>query len=398
MWNSQIYGYRPKTNESYFPERIDGDVVVRKDDGIHGVNLYQSQLGAPNRIVLGNLARTAGNASACPDFTISFLFKFIYPLPVGESIRVIMTNPEAELRSNSNPVDIHFFQIAENVSFHAIVGKHNDVSDGARIDNLFTMDHWTHATVVYRDPHELETEIYINGSRVPADLYEINLIPELPDRKPYEYTIGGDQQFANLSLSWFQFFKGALSAEQVQNLSDDTISRALQANQVEVKFTITSLSVEEDVESVELLVTRSGNLEIASIVRFSALEGTAKLNKDFTFTSTDSVFEPGKVYRSIKVPILSDDFTEDDENLTISMASADGGVTTVTQGAVTITILSNIGPAGRESDAQSGADEECAVDVTTSCLLPLILLCVAIALVALGIIILLLFWLTLLSR
>jgi len=28
-----------------------------------------------------------------------------------------------------------------------------------------------------------------------------------------------------LSLSWFQFFKGALSAEQVQNLSDDTISR-----------------------------------------------------------------------------------------------------------------------------------------------------------------------------
>ena len=42
---------------------------------------------------------------------------------------------------------------------------------------------------------------------------------------------------------------------------------ALQANQVEVKFTITSLSVEEDVQSVELLTMRSGNTEIASIVR-----------------------------------------------------------------------------------------------------------------------------------
>ena len=42
---------------------------------------------------------------------------------------------------------------------------------------------------------------------------------------------------------------------------------ALQANQVEVKFTITSLSVEEDVQSVDLLAMRSGNTEIASIVR-----------------------------------------------------------------------------------------------------------------------------------
>ena len=41
---------------------------------------------------------------------------------------------------------------------------------------------------------------------------------------------------------------------------------------------------------------------------------------------------------------------------------------------------------------------ECAVDVTTSCLIPLILLSVAIGLVALGIIILLLFLLTLSCR
>lgn len=53
------------------------------------------------------------------------------------------------------------------------------------------------------------------------------------------------------------------------------------------------------------------------------------------------VFKPGEVYLSINVPILSDDFTENDEDFTISMASADDGVTTVTQGTVTITITSN---------------------------------------------------------
>jgi len=75
---------------------------------------------------------------------------------------------------------------------------------------------------------------------------------------------------------------------------------------------------------------------------FSASDGNAKLNKDFTFASSDDlVFKPGEVYLSIDVPILSDDFTEDDENFTISMASKDDGVTTVTQGTVTITIANN---------------------------------------------------------
>ena len=53
---------------------------------------------------------------------------------------------------------------------------------------------------------------------------------------------------------------------------------ALQANQVEVKFTITSLRVEEDVESVDLLAMRDGNLEIASIVRLDEINTTERNN------------------------------------------------------------------------------------------------------------------------
>ena len=60
---------------------------------------------------------------------------------------------------------------------------------------------------------------------------------------------------------------------------------ALQANQVEVKFTITSISVEEDVESVELLATRSGNMEIASVVRLDKLI----TNNNVTETNNNSL-------------------------------------------------------------------------------------------------------------
>ena len=52
----------------------------------------------------------------------------------------------------------------------------------------------------------------------------------------------------------------------------------MQANQVEVKFTITSLRVEEDVESVDLLAMRDGNLEIASIARLDEINTTERNN------------------------------------------------------------------------------------------------------------------------
>lgn len=51
------------------------------------------------------------------------------------------------------------------------------------------------------------------------------------------------------------------------------------AVQVEVKFSTNSLRVEEDVESVDLLAMRTGNVEIASIVRLEKI----KLDKGIIF-------------------------------------------------------------------------------------------------------------------
>ncbi|XP_078383595.1 uncharacterized protein LOC144666110 isoform X2 [Oculina patagonica] len=343
--NGQLYGYRPKTNTSYLPEAIAGQVVVQKEDQIHGVLLAKNENGA-NKISLGDLNENLGNSSAFPSFTISFLFKFTYPLPEASKLRVFNAIPFEEERKNSNPMEIYLIQIGRNVSLHASVGHHDLVTDGARV-LVPPVSQWNHATIVHHGSHENETEIYLNGTREVADLYEVAMHPEPANAKPLEYTIGSDQGPADLWLSWFSLTKETLTAEQAKEHADLTICQALQAVQVEVKFSTNSLRVQEHVESVNLLVMRTGNVEIASIVRFSASSGTAKINKDFSFPNTgDFVFRPGEVYRSINVPILSDDFAEDDENFTVSIESVDGGVTTVTQeGTVTITIASNTTPA-----------------------------------------------------
>ncbi|KAL9962643.1 hypothetical protein ACROYT_G031763 [Oculina patagonica] len=394
--DGQLYGYRPKTNASFFPEAIVGQVVVQEEDGIHDVFLAKTESGA-NKISLGNLSENIGSTSAFPSFTISFLFKFTYPLPEASKLRVFNAIPNRQERKNSNPMEIYLIQIGGNVSLHAAVGHHDLVTDAARVF-VPPVSQWNHATIVYHGSHENETEIYLNGTREAAELYEAPMDPEPANAEPFDYTIGHDEGPADLWLSWFTLTKETLSAEQAKEHADDTLNQALAAVQVEVKFSTNSFRVQEDVESVDLLAMRTGNVEIASIVRFSATSGTAGINKDFSFQTTgDFLFKPGEVYHSINVPILSDDFTEDDENFTVSIKSVDGGVTTVTQeGTVTITIASNTGPAGREK-ATGEEEEDCEVDVTTYCLIPLILMCVCIALVSLGIIILIVF-LVMLSR
>ncbi len=59
---------------------------------------------------------------------------------------------------------------------------------------------------------------------------------------------------------------------------------ALQAVQVEVKFSTNSLRVQENVESIDLLAMRTGNVEIASIVRLEKI----KLDKGIIFLNNQN--------------------------------------------------------------------------------------------------------------
>ena len=208
---------------SYLPESVVGQVVVQEEGGIHDVYLEEAASGA-NKIVLGNLSDNLGNSAAFPTFTISFLFKFDYPLPQAGKLRVFNAIPNRELRANSNPLEIYLIQIGENVTLHAAVGQHNSVTEAARA-YVPPVNQWIHAVIVYHDSHDNETEIYLNGSRVDADIYEAPMNAEPPNAKPFEYTIGHDNGPANLSLSWFQLIKETLTAEQAKELSDNTFNQ-----------------------------------------------------------------------------------------------------------------------------------------------------------------------------
>ncbi|KAJ7382843.1 Sodium/calcium exchanger 3 [Desmophyllum pertusum] len=379
-WNGQFYIYTPKTNDSFFPKAIVGEVVQREEDGICGAFFNKTETGA-NKIVLGDLSKTVGNVTACPTFTISFLFKVNYPLPRAAAVQIVYTEPRREARNSSSPAEIYLIQINGNVSLHALVGRHNLVTDAVRADVSATPG-WTHATVINYGSHENATEIYLNGSKAAVGEYEIQIDPEPSNPKPYEYSINNDYGPSKLWISSFQVIcNEALSQEQAKEISDSTFSKALQ--DVDVNFTTNALSVQEDVGSVQIGVTRTGYDELASIVRFTATSGTAKINEDFIFAPNEFVFKPGVKSHTLNVQILSDDYTEDDEEFTISVTSLDG-VTKVTQGSVTITIGRNTGAAGSQ-DEQTGSGDE---DI---CYIPLILLSIAIGMVTIGIIILIVF-------
>lgn len=234
---------------------------------------------------------------------------------------------------------------------------------------------------MYTGSNQNETQVYVNGTKMAVDIYESPIAAQPPNPTPYEYSIGYDESKVKFSISWFQVFRGVLSSAEAMELSEATFSQALKTVQVEASFTITAVSVQEDAGSINLMAMRTGNAELASAVRFSATSDSAVIDKDFSFQSKEFIFKPGEIHYSIKVSILKDDWTEDNEIFTISMTSLDGVTSIVTNGSVTVTISSNVGPAGREPVIGEQTDEDI-------CLIPLILLCVGIGLVSLGIIIL----------
>lgn len=108
----------------------------------------------------------------------------------------------------------------------------------------------------------------------------------------------------------------------------------------QVHFNADSYDIDEDAREVMLTVVRSGNgLDAASIGYRTNLQGTAKVNQDFTKTTGRIDWQAGDTRsQTVSIPIINDNVVEKNETFTVSLFTVDAVTQTISPSSVTVTI------------------------------------------------------------
>jgi Calx-beta domain/Beta-propeller repeat/Carboxypeptidase regulatory-like domain len=90
-----------------------------------------------------------------------------------------------------------------------------------------------------------------------------------------------------------------------------------------VQFSVSSLTVLEDVGMAQITVLRTGGSSGGLSVQYATANGSAIAGQDYTAASGTLTFNAGQTSRTIQVPITNDSTTEADETFTIALSSTD---------------------------------------------------------------------------
>ncbi|HYW73750.1 MAG TPA: Calx-beta domain-containing protein [Pyrinomonadaceae bacterium] len=91
-----------------------------------------------------------------------------------------------------------------------------------------------------------------------------------------------------------------------------------------IQFAQASYNTPEDVTSVTVTVTRTGDTSVTSTVDYATADGTATERKDYTTALGTLRFAPGEVSKTIDLLISEDSFVEGLENFTIALSNPSG--------------------------------------------------------------------------
>jgi len=80
--------------------------------------------------------------------------------------------------------------------------------------------------------------------------------------------------------------------------------------------------------ALEIPVQLYGSVDHAVSVDYATADGTALASTDYTATTGTLTFAPGQTTKSVSVPLLSDQITEPNESLTLTLANVDEGAAT----------------------------------------------------------------------
>jgi len=129
-------------------------------------------------------------------------------------------------------------------------------------------------------------------------------------------------------------------------------------------FSMTDYSVDENVASLAVTVTRSGGSAGEVSVDFAAdvdpgATDAATADADFGPMAETLVFADGETSRMVDVSIVDDDLTEADEDFRLSLSNPQGGATLGASAEAVATILDDDLPADEDGDGVGDALDQC---------------------------------------
>jgi hypothetical protein len=107
------------------------------------------------------------------------------------------------------------------------------------------------------------------------------------------------------------------------------------------QFDAASFSVNEDVNSVTVTVTRTGDTAVAAAVYLTTVDNSAKQRSDYIIALRKLEFGPGETSKSVKVLIVDDVFVDPSETFNVFLSNATQGFLPGGPNPATVTIIDN---------------------------------------------------------
>ena len=106
-----------------------------------------------------------------------------------------------------------------------------------------------------------------------------------------------------------------------------------------LQFSAAAFSVNENLGTATVTVTRTGGSNVPVSVNFATSNGTATAGSDYTATSGTLNFAVGETSKTFTIPIANDTLVEGDETVNLTLSSPTGGATLGSQSTAVLTIV-----------------------------------------------------------
>jgi len=149
------------------------------------------------------------------------------------------------------------------------------------------------------------------------------------------FTADGDRSFAlSLSDPMGGATLGATAEAEITITDDESPQPGI------VQFALSNILINEDGDSADVLISRTGGSEGEVSVTVSTTDGTAKAGSDYTALNQTVTFADGDTADKVISVAITDDLTEEtNETLTLSLSDPSGGAALGTLQETTLTIL-----------------------------------------------------------